>query len=104
MAVGQWGYVVPWAMWLDADGNAYLNEAYTYSDCPGGTVQLKITRTYNGYIAHVAEMKSDYKWQKSRMHGFNSDDRDCFGVVVAFDEPAKAMPPTKKSIFSFFWN
>ena len=55
MKIGQSGYIVPWGMHLECNGECFLNENYTYHDNPGGTVQLKITRIVDGYVAHVNE-------------------------------------------------
>ena len=35
---GATGYIVPWGMWIDMEGNAYLNEQYDLHPNPGGTV------------------------------------------------------------------
>ena len=94
MDIGDSGYIVPWGMWMDLDGNCFLNESYTHQPNTGGTVQLKITRVIDGYIAHIHEMQDDYKWEKQSSPGYMSAENDCYGPVVGFDKPKTKSPQT----------
>jgi hypothetical protein len=85
MSIGQSGYVVCWAMWVDKDGKCFLNEAYSYHEEKGGTVQLKITRVKAGYIAHIHDLEDPYEWTRQSMPGHSSDLSLCYGEVVGFE-------------------
>ena len=108
MDIGDSGYIVPWGMWMDLDGNCFLNEAYTHSPTPRGTVQLKITRVIDGYIAHIHEMNDDYKWDRQSGPSYMSAKNDCYGTGVGRDKQKERSkqtlpsieitPPTTKSI------
>lgn len=74
-------------MWVDMDGNCWLNESYPYSKTIEGTSKLKITRVEDGYIAHIAECGET--WEKQDGHEFVSDDKDVYGKVVGFDLEAE---------------
>ena len=83
MIAGETGFTVPWAMWIDGDNECFLNEAFSIEASSGGTVQLKITRVKNGYIAFIHDV--DYEWSPKLDHGFvNTDENLCYGKVVGF--------------------
>ena len=84
MEIGQSGFIVCWGMWVDLDGNCFLNESYDYHDTRGGTIQLKITRVYGGYIAHIHEMESDYKWEGQSGPTYATAEDMCYGKVIGF--------------------
>jgi len=84
MKVGDSGYIVPWGMWVDMDGNAWLNENYDFDPVPGGTVQLKVTRVVDGYIAHIHDMNDDYKWARQNSPSYMSPKEVCYGPVVGY--------------------
>jgi hypothetical protein len=104
MKVGESGYIVPWGMWVDMDGNSYLNENYNLHPTPGGTVQLKITKVSGGYIAHVHEMKDDYKWTKQNGPSYASPEDVCYGTVVGYNldykQTIEAVSAKSKTIWS----
>lgn len=85
MRVGESVYIVPWGMWVDMDGNCYLNEKYDIHPGPSGTVQLKITKIENGYIVHLKEMNGDYKWERQEGPTYATPNEFCYGKVVGFD-------------------
>jgi hypothetical protein len=87
LKVGQSGYIVPWGMWVDLEGNAFLNENYNFHESSGGTVSLLITRVSEGYVAHLDSFKyfnEPYTWEKQDSPGFNSPKQACYGKIVAF--------------------
>jgi len=87
MKAGESGYIVPWGMWIDTSGHAYLNENYTIEHSKGGTVSLKVTRVVEGYVIHLDTFNyggRDYKWQKQSSPGYMSPSEVCYGKVVAF--------------------
>ena len=112
MKPGDTGYIVPWGMWVDMAGNCWLNEDYTFHENTGGTVQLKVTRVECGYIAHIHEMKENYKWQKQDRPGYMSKQEVCYGRVVGFNISAieSAFSAVKKTrntfvdLFKQVWN
>lgn len=44
MKIGDFGWIVPWAVSADADGILYLRLEWTYSKIPGGTVDTLVIR------------------------------------------------------------
>jgi hypothetical protein len=64
MPIGATGYTVPWAMFADASGELYLNSKYTFDAEPGGTMQLQVLHTPQGFIVDVSRCR-DYRWNKS---------------------------------------
>lgn len=62
MLIGESGWTVPWGMYADEEGRLWLNDTYTVSDTPGGTVNMLVTRTDSGYV--VDFRKSDHRWTK----------------------------------------
>lgn len=63
MQIGQVGYVIPQAMWVDVNMDCWLYLDYVVHKTPSGDIQLKIKRMDNGYIAYLYDMESDYLWQ-----------------------------------------
>lgn len=63
MKVGEVGWVVSWAMKVDMDGECYLWSEYTVSKEKAGTVQLKIKRVEDGFIAYIHDVK-DTKYRR----------------------------------------
>jgi hypothetical protein len=53
MEVGKEAYTVPWAMAVTQEGFCFLNGSYTFQRDTGGTVQMKVERTKDGYVVHV---------------------------------------------------
>ena len=102
MKVGQQGYIVPWGMWIDLDGNCYLNENYTLDQSPGGTVSLKITRVNDGYIAHIHEMTEKHKWERQESPSYMSPKEMCYGKVVGFGREKIKIPTFFYSTKTYF--
>lgn len=86
MLPGQVGYIVPWGMWVDLDGNAWLNENYEWCSAPYGTSQLKIERVDGGYIAYIYELRDKRQWTKQEGPSYLSPKEVCYGKVVGFGE------------------
>lgn len=59
MKVGQIGYTVPWALKINYKGECFLDGYFNVDKKPGGTVQLKIKRVKEGYIAYIHELKKE---------------------------------------------
>lgn len=89
MEIGDSGFITPWGMWMDNEGKCFLNEKYNLHPVEFGTANLKITRVIDGYLAHIHEMKDDYKWEKQSNPVFMTDAEFCYGPVVGFDKPSK---------------
>jgi hypothetical protein len=104
MKVGESGYITPWGMWIDMDGNSWLNENYELHDSTGGTVQLKITRVLDGYIAHIHEMNGDYKWTKQNGPSYASPEEVCYGKVVGYDLDYKQVIEVVSAKSKSIWN
>lgn len=66
LEVGESAYVVPWAMSLDADGLLWLDPRTGTDAEPGGTVQMQITRTAQGYVADIRSC-AGHKWNISQV-------------------------------------
>jgi len=56
-------YTVPWAMFLDSQGRAWLNGKYTVHPRKGGTVQMEVIRTEEGYIVDLSAC-GDHYWTR----------------------------------------
>lgn len=54
MVVGDSGYTVPWAMWVDKSRNCWLHPDYTLSAKPGGTVEMRVEKRKNGFHVWLA--------------------------------------------------
>jgi hypothetical protein len=52
MEVGKEAYTVPWAMAVTQEGFCFLNGSYTFQRETGGTVQMKVEHTKDGYVVH----------------------------------------------------
>lgn len=63
MEVGKEAYTVPWAMAVTKEGFCFLNGSYTFHRETGGTVQMKVEHTKDGYVVHVPR---GYKYQPVR--------------------------------------
>jgi hypothetical protein len=63
MEVGKEAYTVPWAMAVTQEGFCFLNGSYTFQRETGGTVQMKVEHTKDGYVVHVPR---GYKYQPVR--------------------------------------
>ena len=57
MLLGESGYAVPWAMWVDGERRCWLHPSYTIHPDRGGTVQMRVTRTEDGYEAWLTNQK-----------------------------------------------
>ena len=52
MSVGESAWTVPWALCIEADRTVWINPSFSVDGAsPGGTIQLKITRTKSGFTA-----------------------------------------------------
>lgn len=49
LLVGETAYTAPWAMYADQDRKLWLNPGFTFEERPGGTSQMQITRTSEGF-------------------------------------------------------
>lgn len=49
MMTGDRRYVVPWAMWVDAERSCWLHPDYDTHDRCGGTVQMRVELREDGY-------------------------------------------------------
>lgn len=75
MRVGDAGWSVPWAMGVDADRKCWLDPAYTVHDSPGGTVEMRISRTSDGYVVEVPRTN---RWLPRECRGW----LPVFGLVI----------------------
>ena len=85
------------------DGQCFLNGNYTYEDRPGGTAQLKITRVQSGYIAHIYEMRGDYKWSEGGCFMGEFTPLKVVGFTIK-PEPKKVTPKVEKGFFQKLLN
>ena len=53
MLPGDIGWTVPRAMWVDRQRRYWLHPYYTIHEAPGGTGQLRVTRTCTGFHVEV---------------------------------------------------
>lgn len=58
MKLGDEGWTVPWAMSVDENMLCYLNSEYDLLPHPGGTVSMKVRRTYEGYTVDLSRCDS----------------------------------------------
>lgn len=67
MQVGDTGFTVPWAMSVDRDRKCWLRASYPIDPQPGGTVQMRVTRTQDGYHAWLVD---DYAYDPDELPAF----------------------------------
>lgn len=79
MQPGDSGWTVPWAMAVDQDADCYLNGDYTLRDRPGGTSEMRVTRTRDGYIVDAPK---GYRWQPSNGIPWVGADNDDLVPVI----------------------
>lgn len=82
MAVGTTGYTVPWAMYADQDRKLWLDPNFTFEERSGGTVQMHVTRTDEGFRVRYVPGET-YEPGSSRA----SRDRDGLPVVELVGVP-----------------
>lgn len=68
MAIGEVGYTVPWAMWVDEQRQCWLHPQYSIHEKPGGTVEMKVERRIDGFHVWVAGL--DFKWNPISQPGY----------------------------------
>lgn len=69
MMVGESGYTVPWAMWVDTARRCWLHPRYTVRSEPFGTATMRIERQDDGY--HV-EIAGHHKYTPRENPGYSS--------------------------------
>ncbi len=60
--VDESAYTVPWAMKADLDGNLWLSTHFPTRNVSGGTVQMLVTRTRNGWACDISLGCDNYRW------------------------------------------
>ena len=78
MAIGEKGYIVPWALEFDKQGNAYLNTGFTIHSSPEGTVSMPIKRTGKNVGQYEIEVDFNYfgkkfKWEQKEVQNLFSE-------------------------------
>lgn len=73
LKVGESCWTVPWAMYCDEDGQLKLNGDYSTHSSPGGTVDMKVTRTTTGYQCDISNSRLTKGWDKPGKAGFAGD-------------------------------
>lgn len=68
MAVGEVGYTVPWAMWVDQQMQCWLHPQYSIHKEPGGTVEMRIEHRPDGFHVWVTDL--DFKWNSTSQPGY----------------------------------
>lgn len=63
MKPGESGWTVPWGMFADARGQLWLRKNYLVRSHPGGTAQMLVMRTADGYLVDIGESRE--KWARS---------------------------------------
>jgi hypothetical protein len=61
LSIGEQTLTVPWALYLDDKRQCWLNGNYSQHSMPGGTVQMKVTHTEQGYVCDISRCK-EYAW------------------------------------------
>lgn len=69
MAVGESGWAVPWAMWVDGARQCWLHPKYTVTERPGGTGVMLVELRADGY--HVWP-PAGYRWSPQSEPGYVS--------------------------------
>jgi hypothetical protein len=85
LQVGESTWAVPWAIAITDDRKCYLDVSFHQSDSPGGTVEMRVTRTKDGWTAEV-DRKSNVKWSRSN-------------CVVSIGGTRRELEPLRKLIF-----
>jgi hypothetical protein len=61
LIIGETVYTVPWAMYAGQDGRLWLNGNYSIHHSSGGTAQMAVTKTKDGYTVDISQCK-DERW------------------------------------------
>lgn len=65
LQTGETAYIVPWAMCADQDRKLWLTASHTAHRSPGGTVQMRIERTENGFRVWAVR---GHRYQPKHLH------------------------------------
>lgn len=85
MEIGEIGFIFPFSLWMDQDGDYFLNEDHEAYKSISSTRNLKIMRTEKGYVALINEVK--HLWTACFVPPFLNTDTDlCYGKVVGFND------------------
>lgn len=72
LKVGESAWTVPWAMYVTEDRRCWLHGGYSAFDQQGGTVQMIVTHTKDGYIVDVSYCR-DHGWHITNGSGYMGD-------------------------------
>lgn len=86
---GESSWTVPWAMSADQDGRLWLNPDYSISE-PGGTVQLKVTKTAGEFVVDVRPVHR-HRWLLTRG---NNRGVPVKGIYGSKDDNQSVLPET----------
>ncbi len=65
MDVGESGWTVPWAMYHDKERHLWLNGAYPLRPASGGTAQMLVTRSEDGWHVNAKLIEGSYQWNEA---------------------------------------
>jgi hypothetical protein len=81
MLEGDTFFTVPWAMWVDRERRCWLHPGYIIHEEPGGTVEMLVTRTADGFVVDISGVE-DHKWGLEEEPGYMSpEDTEYIPVV-----------------------
>jgi hypothetical protein len=83
MEVGEYGFVTPWSMCVDSDMECFMKTNLAVYTKAAGTVNLKIKRVQDGYIAFIHS--NNHEWQVLASYEIDFSDAT-ISPVVGFDE------------------
>jgi hypothetical protein len=83
MAVGNAGWTVPWAMWVDQHNKCWLHPEYTIHATPGGTVQMRVEFRDDGYHVWLVEGQ---RYSPSAKPGYCSPESTVYIPVAELHE------------------
>jgi hypothetical protein len=84
MKIGESGYSVPWAMWVDEQKNCWLNEEYAIHKEKDVSRELKVEKLSEGYIVYIHDI--DHNWSPQfEPFCFGLDETKLYGKVIGFN-------------------
>ncbi|OGC56940.1 hypothetical protein A3H26_01415 [candidate division WWE3 bacterium RIFCSPLOWO2_12_FULL_36_10] len=56
---GRIAYTVPWSIWVDSDGSAFINKRYQFKDEQSGTFKVRIVREGDNIVIFTDSIEGE---------------------------------------------
>lgn len=81
MSIGDEGYTVPWAMWVDLDRHMWAHPEYMVHKSPMGTVHMKIKREANALVV-FKDTIGDQRYNPTAQPGYAGGSSGWIPVIL----------------------